>query len=229
MKKTFIFVCLALAFPLLAWAGKWEPTDQALYEKFKADATVSPTYDMAFKELGPPNEQNADKWRGVMSAYMMSTNKVDPKKVQAGLDAVTKKCGNDEIFDKDTNSCKKTAVSGKPGGKADGKADGKEGIDPCKSMKGEQKAKCEELLRQGKAKGNLTADDKNAKPTPPPQGEQEAVPEKKDDPNKWNSTIAGGKMAIWAGFIGLILAGPMGMMLAACVGFGAGYFIKEMS
>jgi hypothetical protein len=220
MKKTFIFVCLALAFPLLAWAGKWEPTDQALYDKFKADATVRPTYDMAFKELGPPNEQNADKWRGVMSAYMMSTNKVDPDLVDATKKKLAQSCGSGKLWD--GSKC----VDSEPV-----KAPGKTGNLTVGKETPEQKAAREKAEKEKaeKEKAVQGPEEKAKVGGPPPLGDTPVEEKKADDPNKWNSTIAGGKMAIWAGFIGLILAGPAGMLLAACVGFGAGYFIKEMS
>jgi hypothetical protein len=65
-------------------------------------------------------------------------------------------------------------------------------------------------------------------PPTPPNGQD--VSNNKDngesgDPNKWNRTIAGGKMALWAGLIGFVFGGPAGLVVAAMIGFGAGYFM----
>lgn len=77
-------------------------------------------------------------------------------------------------------------------------------------------------------------DDKNAKRSdlktgPPPTGDLELKPEKPENKNKWNDTIAGGKGAIWAGMIALILGGPVGALVFGAIGFGVFSGISKMN
>jgi len=51
----------------------------------------------------------------------------------------------------------------------------------------------------------------------------------KEDPNKWNDTIAGAKAAFLGALFGMIFMGPMGIVLCAAVGFGVGYFVHKMT
>jgi hypothetical protein len=64
---------------------------------------------------------------------------------------------------------------------------------------------------------------------PPPLGVHEAKPDKALDANRWNVTIAGVKTAVVGGLLGYIFAGPAGLVVAAALGFGAGYFMKKMN
>lgn len=92
--------------------------------------------------------------------------------------------------------------------------------------------------RGGKKKKEEVAtterDDKNAKVSDlktgvPPPGELELKPEAPVDKNKWNDEIAGGKGAVWAGMIALILGGPVGAVVFAAIGYGVFSGIHKMN
>ncbi|MBI5240962.1 MAG: hypothetical protein HY926_10860 [Elusimicrobia bacterium] len=236
--------CLLLAAPLLAVVDAPAPTiDPKEIEAYKKKVGDS-TFNLAERECA---KKPAAAQKGCWEEYIRAANAKDDKPAQ-GLK-------NEQDLSPTLNNrprCSGQWVGGKcveagaaPEGtdKGGNKGPGQEaaGADPCKGKKDpKEKAKClaaeaaKTPAAEGKPKENLTVDcPKDQIRTKdgcvPNKGTPAADAKKPEDPNKWNSTIAGGKMAIWAGFIGLILGGPTGMLLAAMVGFGAGYFIKEMS
>jgi hypothetical protein len=64
------------------------------------------------------------------------------------------------------------------------------------------------------------------KPVGPP--DVTAAPAK-DDPNKYNNMLVGAQYGILGGLLGFILLGPAGVLLAAAVGFGMGYYINKLN
>ncbi len=236
--KKLALACLAiLILPLCLAAAALTPDELKLYEAAKKDANIRSHFTPLQTKLGDPTEKNADEWRVFLVDYaqLNSAQKVDPAVAEKVRKMTDPGCGEGKRWD-GANCVKSEATPREE--KKPGKTGETSLADKCKKLQGADKEKCEKAATDAaaaeeKKKKELAGADEKAKSGnlagPPPQGETPTTPEEKKDPNKWNSTIAGGKMAIWAGLIGLILGGPMGLMLAACVGFGAGYFIKEMS
>ena len=239
--KKLALACLAiLILPLCAAAAALTPDELKLYEAAKKDSNIRSHFTPIQTKLGDPTEKNADEWRVFLVDYaqLNSTQKVDPAVAERIRKMTDPGCGEGKRWD-GTNCVKSEATpreEKKPANTGETSL-----ADKCKKLQGTEKANCEKSAADAEKKKKeeeakkkeLAGADEKAKSGnltgPPAHGETPTTPEEKKDPNKWNSTIAGGKMAIWAGLIGLILGGPMGLMLAACVGFGAGYFIKEMS
>lgn len=239
--KKLALACLAiLILPLCLAAAALTPDELKLYEAAKKDVNIRTFFTAQLSALGEPSEKNADQWRAILADYMKQSTKqsMDPTAEKRILEMTDPGCGEGKRWD-GANCVKSEATPREE--KKPGKTGETSLADKCASLKGKDKETCEKAAaaqekkkkEEEEKKKALAGADEKAKSGnmagPPEHGETPTTPEEKKDPNKWNSTIAGGKMAIWAGLIGLILGGPMGLMLAACVGFGAGYFIKEMS
>ncbi len=211
MKKTLALACfVVLASALLAAAEGLSKEDQKLYSMAKEDASISVTYKTALAQLGEPDEKNAQGWRIFLTDYMghmMSKRNVDSTKTSDTTKKIAGACDNGHLFD--GSLCTPAATVTQTASTAAVAQTTSTATGP--------------LTDSNRAKANLTAS------TPPPQGDTPSEKKDPDDPNKWNATIAGGKAAIWAGLIGFILGGPVGLMTCALLGFGAGYFIHKMS
>jgi len=222
MKETAILLfAVALTLPLKARADDVPNIDgvdhQALVEFAQNEA---PAYNNALKTpyssdprksggcLNAPDQ--AACWNIILDEYKKhkSTAKIDTKKVADTASRVEGQTGS-QTFDNNNNTT--PLVTGKPG---EGKEkEAKASKHPRKAGENIDDSKDDTPRRTNTVEnGALT-------PTPAPA---------KDDPNKWNDTIAGAKTAIWAGIIGFILGGPAGLMVCALVGFGAGYFMHKM-
>ncbi|MDD5628543.1 MAG: hypothetical protein PHU21_05735 [Elusimicrobia bacterium] len=220
MKTILALACLALwTLPGAAAAADPQlPADDAqLYQAMSQDRTVGLFFKEKKDALGEYKPENAAQWKTVLDGYREHAKGVDLSKSKTATNEAVRKvgdaCDNGQVFDGSKCVDAVPAVPGKTRTSKDGKV---------KDPKPGEAAAGENIDTDKKAKANLTVGGA------PPHGDPPAAPVKPEDPNKWNSTIAGGKMALWAALIGFVFGGPIGALAFGMVGFGAGYFMHKM-
>jgi|GEM_PF-6225144 len=216
MKITLSLILISLAVPLFSQGSpnKVQPVSQDeinIYQK-----KVSPTlFAKATEDCKSPKSgiTTDECWRGYFASAAGEHPNVAPQHLGNLYNNAGKTCGNSGIFDKD---CKPDVAVGPKSHKTSGNANSNTNSN---------------TNSDANANANIntnTSTNINTNSNVQRDRRHRAHPDKPDDPNKWNNTIAGGKMAIWAALIGFVFGGPAGMMLFAAVGFGAGYFIKKI-
>ncbi|MCX5794690.1 MAG: hypothetical protein NTY77_04250 [Elusimicrobia bacterium] len=217
MKNTLALACLAvLACPLWAAAAEAAPglpsDDAALYAIMSHDRSVEIAYKEHLKQWGEYSPENAAQWHAYLDGYRNLAKRSVALKPGQTVTDIQKACNNGHLLDgspcQDSTAPVVPEKKPKPGEKKTATTGASAGAN---------------INTDNTAKANVTA------AGVVPHGETPVKAEEKADPNKWNDTIAGGKMAIWAALIGFCFGGPIGMMTFAMVGFGAGYFIHKMS
>ena len=234
---------LSVAVPLLAADPTPLPTvdnvSQAEIGKYR-EKVGETKYLEAVRTCGAKEKAAQQEcWRAYFKLAAGEHPNVAPTDINRALGAVPNCSGK---WDNGKCTTADTTVTGNPDGKNTKTGAGETTTtgDPCRKLTGKDLEKCKAAKTDAASKETTGAGNLTASPCPQGQimkdgkcvvdnGVPTANPDKPDEPNKWNDTIAGGKMAIWAALIGFVFGGPAGMMLAAMVGFGAGYFIKELS
>lgn len=218
--------------------GNLDPLEQHLLgQMVLSDAEFAKTFAANKAAAADPKKAPAivSAYRGAIVGQTSAYRSKPPETTRAGLTTQIKGAQDQLKAATDCASgimegqtCKENTVAAKPPAKKDGKGgkDGKDGKPTTDDKTAAAEQDTKGPTEQEKARGKEKVDQKVV----PPTGDLVASPpEKKDDPNKWNDTIAGAKGALYGALLGFIFGGPMGMLVFGMVGFAAMYGISKMN
>jgi hypothetical protein len=220
MKKTLALACfVVLAFPLIAAADGLNADEMKVYNEAAADTNpaygIPDSFKAALAKYGDPTKCKDDQcagWRQFLASYKLSKPQVNSDATKKAINKIAQSCGNNQTFD-GTKCVDTNPIINPSSSNSNSNSNTNSGNNPTgpsdNSALNDNTSAVPNLSAQ-----TTTGDTPNVAPA--------------NDPNKWNSTIAGAKMGIWAGMIAFILGGPAGMLLWAMVGFGAGYIMNKL-